>query len=805
MSAVSSADISRSKALYNLHQEEKRHEDRTRQILSELEENSKQTTTARVKLIEKLLDIAVKDEMSRKISEGKIKAQTRLSDEVMRQNAKAVIEDQVKANLQTGKSIYGEHPFLAALGKLVSTDEETARAEVAEAVHRNVAPIIDRSSQQKMMLGGGGEYNNGGVLMGVGSMIATAEKKRKAEMRESISFRGHSNAADRQKRVEAAVAMFKKDIGDLSSLLNLTPVLYKTDIGVAESEIISLRKKVATQRQDEDQLLHERRIQMSLMDAEHAKLTAETEAACQQLVVLRRELESRQTDLREISEASAPKSGQWASSTLKIENDLALAIEEEHQLRVKAEEVRRANNMLKADSKLLAIEVDEGVSELGNMQAELQGILEKLESRISEDKSRLYELRQQQVSDTRQINELRHRMLHRREDVRRQKREARGVINTIFAQIKVEKELQCLLTAISEELQHQAQTMHVQASDHTTALDTKRKELERQNKELGERIRQASVDLTNYIGGAESKAKGVHDAKLTPPQLLNYLDQQTSEYRRQEYDAATSKAQVLSRVHLNTRENDRILRQLGELMVLQEDVRAEGVDITNSTHEDLQFIQDNLYNEVSQRGYQEEKYKQTLHLLHTRLEKKDQGVPVLPLTRNRRLALAERRAKTDAMKRARKEGLAAVEHLRSGRYLDGANENSLIADRRGASSILDASAGRGNLSFGSSENNTSALNKSGGGGQQPQPDAFRSMVIQFIKNEIQPLYDSNQITKRRFVDVVSRVSSWFVGSHRPSKELNESDVAALTRKIQETLTWQDQERLKQRSVSRSTA
>eukprot|EP00658_Telonema_sp_P-2_P030856 TRINITY_DN23228_c0_g2_i1.p1 TRINITY_DN23228_c0_g2~~TRINITY_DN23228_c0_g2_i1.p1 ORF type:complete len:119 (+),score=23.73 TRINITY_DN23228_c0_g2_i1:97-453(+) len=85
-----------------------------------------------------------------------------------------------------------------------------------------------------------------------------------------------------------------------------------------------------------------------------------------------------------------------------------------------------------------------------------------------------------------------------------------------------------------------------------------------------------------------------------------------------------------------------------------------------------------------------------------------------------------------------------------------------------------------------------------------QPDPFRMMVIQFIKNEIQPLYDSNQITKRRFVDVVSRVSSWFVGNHRASKELNESDVVALTRKIQETLSWQDQERLKQRSASRST-
>ena len=75
---------------------------------------------------------------------------------------------------------------------------------------------------------------------------------------------------------------------------------------------------------------------------------------------------------------------------------------------------------------------------------------------------------------------------------------------------------------------------------------------------------------------------------------------------------------------------------------------------------------------------------------------------------------------------------------------------------------------------------------------------FRGMVVSFIKKEIQPLYDTNQITKKRFIDIVSRVSTWYLDTHPPAPELSEANVKELVRKIQETITWQDEERLRRR-------
>ena len=80
----------------------------------------------------------------------------------------------------------------------------------------------------------------------------------------------------------------------------------------------------------------------------------------------------------------------------------------------------------------------------------------------------------------------------------------------------------------------------------------------------------------------------------------------------------------------------------------------------------------------------------------------------------------------------------------------------------------------------------------------PDFKVFREKTIRFIKDELQPLYDTNQITKKRFVDVVARVSSWFLATHRPTQDLSESNIQELVRRIQEVLLWQDDERSRAR-------
>ncbi|RNF09154.1 uncharacterized protein Tco025E_07037 [Trypanosoma conorhini] len=83
----------------------------------------------------------------------------------------------------------------------------------------------------------------------------------------------------------------------------------------------------------------------------------------------------------------------------------------------------------------------------------------------------------------------------------------------------------------------------------------------------------------------------------------------------------------------------------------------------------------------------------------------------------------------------------------------------------------------------------------------PAAAAQRRMVLQFIKNEIQPLYDSNQISRVRFVDVVERVSRWFFATHpAPQPVLAANEKQSICQQIQATLTWQDEQRLRRRGA-----
>ena len=54
------------RGLYQLYRDEKKHEDRTKKMLTELERNNDHLHQSNLKLVELLLDIQVKDEMSRR-------------------------------------------------------------------------------------------------------------------------------------------------------------------------------------------------------------------------------------------------------------------------------------------------------------------------------------------------------------------------------------------------------------------------------------------------------------------------------------------------------------------------------------------------------------------------------------------------------------------------------------------------------------------------------------------------------------------------------------------------------------------
>ena len=84
--------------------------------------------------------------------------------------------------------------------------------------------------------------------------------------------------------------------------------------------------------------------------------------------------------------------------------------------------------------------------------------------------------------------------------------------------------------------------------------------------------------------------------------------------------------------------------------------------------------------------------------------------------------------------------------------------------------------------------------------QEPTADhAHKLRVVNFIKAEIQPLYDTRQIPRRRFIDIVSRVSSAFLESHPVTPALVEGDKVWLQSKIQEVIDLQDAARSRRKA------
>ena len=768
----------KAKNLYDLYREERKHEERAKKTLQELERNNEQLQMTKMALLEKILDIQVKDELARNEQASRVSVPVaELNAEVIRENARHRIENEVRAHIDESRHAYADG-FISHLEQLVQTDDRTARDEVRSMVDQYVDPHIELARRERRRA----------PDWSLAEHRCCHPRKSPAKSARSLKtnrkFRARKDQGDRVKRVEEAMRRLKRDIGDLQPLLHCVPVDYKTTIGVREAEINDLRATITAQRSEEERLRQEHRIRQSIIDSEESRLSAEVDAVCQQLVLMQRELETKESDLQEMAESQVPGSGSWASNTMQLERDLSLAIEEEFHLRHEAEEVKHTLDILNAEKSTSDAEIAQAIASLTAEQGEYQNVLSKIEEKLSTDKNKLYNLRESETEMTRRINELRYRVIHRREDVRRQKRDLRAVINTTISQLSIEDRLQSTLMAQSLELQKLAEKARSQ-SDHNIA--NLNNQLARVNNDL--KTKNQSIGLlvetvANYYAGADHEK----EVTQTPTQLMTQIDRLLKDWGRIEWEAASGVAQIASRVDHNTRENERVLKQMASYVVLQDDLVGEGVDIANTSTTELQQVRDHMYNELTQRSYREAKYTQCIRLLRDRQQLKARGESFEPLSKNRRIPLVERRARRETAERSRTARMLALDHLR--RHGENADD---FKGRSGsaAADVSGAATPTGALPAGTppSANSASALHS---------PE-FRLLVINFIKKEIQPLYDSSQLTKRRFVDVVARVSTWFLDTHKPAKDLTESNIGELVRKIQEVISWQDEERLKHRT------
>ena len=719
----------KARGLYQLYRDEQRHEERTRRMLDELERNNRALHQSKLKLLEKLLDVQVKDDLSRHAAMADNHIFAQMNTELVKEAARAKIENEVKAHIGESRRMYSDG-FMSHLDAIANADDEVSRAEVREVVDKYVDPHIEtlrRANRRQPET----------ALQSVAVAAAQVAQQRRRELDEQTKFRARKDHSSRVQRVAEGLKMLKRDIGDLTPLLHVTPVDYKCDIGKREAQINDLRSLIARQRAEEEQLLQERQTQLAIIDRDQAKLIADVDATCQHLVLLQRELETKELDLKEMAASQVPGNGSWATSTMQLEKDLSLAAEEEFHLRHEAEEVRKVADVLAVERSELDASITESVTMLARTQQEHQDALSLIEEKLTAEKNKLYRLREDEQSMSTMINDCRRRMLHRREDVRDQKRKLRMRINEVISQLSIEDRLQSALMARSLDLQTQAEKASAQAEHHEVSLrnkiDTLAKELQTKTKQISSN----AETLADYEAALEESGKG--GTKLSALQLQTQITQLLKEWSRVEWEASSTVAEVAARVDMNARENERSLRVMGQLVVLQEDSGTAGADIVNTDTDSLRKIVEDLYDELAQRSYREAKYTQTIRLLRERLQRRARGERVDPITRNRRITLKDRRERRETLEQSRIAREIVLQHVR--RH----NENAQEAATGGGRSDSRA------FSASTSDVGSSAIGVASANQGTPEYAAFRSLTVNFIKKEIQPLYDTNQITKKRFI------------------------------------------------------
>lgn len=333
-----------------------------------------------------------------------------------------------------------------------------------------------------------------------------------------------------------------------------------------------------------------------------------------------------------------------------------------------------------------------------------------------------------------------------------QKRDHRSVLNTIISQLSIEDRMQSALMARAQQLQTNMDEARSQAEENVTNMS---EQLDRLNAEINDRSRDISRlagEVTNFWAGDGR----VDAAQLTAPQLQTVVDSLIKEWSRVEWETSSEVAEQATKADSNNRQNERVLHQLGKYVVLQEDIAPAGVDVVANSTESLREARNTLYNDASQVTFREANYTQSIRMFRERLEAVRAGQGVTPLTAYRPDPSKTAAAASSAVPAA-----------------------ALSVDRHFS---VDRDASAGSLGAGN-----------------PELATWRAMVIAFVKKEIQPLYDTSQITRKRFMDIVARCTTWFTETRRTSGTLSAQDQTDLVQKIQEVITWQDEQRLKARN------
>eukprot|EP01065_Artemidia_motanka_P029826 TRINITY_DN35898_c0_g1_i1.p1 TRINITY_DN35898_c0_g1~~TRINITY_DN35898_c0_g1_i1.p1 ORF type:complete len:810 (+),score=365.46 TRINITY_DN35898_c0_g1_i1:58-2487(+) len=782
------------RGLYDLYQEERRREEKTKASLRTLQENSDELLRSKMRLVEKVLDIKVKDELAFMRDATNV-ALVETSNEAVRRRARERIQRDVAVRLPEAKDKWGDH-FVSYLEDMAERDRDAEsqlreRRRVRQAVDNTVAPPLQRLAEQRHTAVQ--DAAKGGT-----SEIIEAECERVLQDgREALSVARRGRLAEehenRRARVAAAEAKLLKPkevtAAQLSDVLNTEPdpTWYDCPVGKSEAVINDWRNLIYRQRAEEERLILERSAQLNTMESEHEVLQQEVDALTQQVQAAQEELDTKEREIGEMREAQIPGSGRWARDLVDLEQSVEFQVDEELRLKRDYENIAAASGTIDADKRMLNEKVHDELEELARLQEQYQQLVDKIEEQLMTAKDGILGIRHENLENTRRINDLRWRAWSGSDEVQDRKRAIRDRLNHTISQLAIEERL---LTVLEAKIQLKEEEMEMIQRDSHKALEAGKADLMRVKSEQ----EYAAIECTKLIDTLSDLKTSVAlgDGQPRPVtksegQLKEDYKALTKQWGAMLHETAQSISETKAKTMMNIEENELLLDRMGHIVVTGQTLEREGADIEHSTTAQLAQVANRLYDDLARASFRESKMNQLLRTFREVQQRRAEGEVISQITGPRPQPRHERRSRREAKQRA----WLAKEMAKANVVIQGAQVSPSPAPRADPAAVRQASASPGRGMY---DRQTSAAPH-----EQTPEQQHRLRVINFIKSEIQPLYDSEQITKKRFIDIVARTSSAYLEIHPPSSALTPENQQWLQRKIQEVITLQDEARSRRRA------
>ena len=427
----------KTRGLFELYQDEKKAEGRTRQKIQELQENSDHVLQCKLRLMEKLLDVKVKDEMALLRRSANV-AVVETDNSLVNRKAQERLLREIDSVIPTARDKYPES-FAAHFEALATVHDADLRDNVTKNVEEHLNGELQALEKRRTDALNephkidAVERETGGVIL-----------KGQLELGNASPETAANEHIDRMRRVkEAERKLLKPEAVEPSSLAELMrcgPITHSYTVGLLEAEINDLRNLIYKQRSEEERLLLQRSAKIATLESEEGELQAEVHRLATELSSMQEEMEEKQKEIITMSDNAVPETGKWAVDIQAIEESLDTLTEE-------YDSVSKAAGTVDADKRLLNDRFHDEVDDLASLQEQYRQIVDKIEEQLFQAKEDILALRREDLENTRKINDMRWRANHGGEERANVTRAFKERLNQTLGQLHIEERLQQILQA----------------------------------------------------------------------------------------------------------------------------------------------------------------------------------------------------------------------------------------------------------------------------------------------------------------------------------------------------------------------